>query len=68
MRSVSTRLLNLERHLSNSAVARQAYQGVASKMAAPKLDINATYKMNSGLEIPVLGYGVRWPCPFHLPA
>ena len=27
-------------------------------MAAPKLSIGATYKMNSGFEIPVLGYGV----------
>jgi hypothetical protein len=27
-------------------------------MAAPKLSIDATYTMNSGFEIPVLGYGV----------
>jgi hypothetical protein len=33
---------------------------MASKMAAQKYDINSTYKMNSGYEIPVLGYGVRF--------
>ena len=27
-------------------------------MAAPKLSIDTTYPMNSGFEIPVLGYGV----------
>src|SRR2546421_12038979 len=61
MRSVSIRLLSLERHYSSSATIRQQYQGMASKMVAQKFDINSTYKMNSGYEIPVLGYGVRLP-------
>src|SRR5271170_3342204 len=59
MRLVSTRLLSLERYHSSSATIRQQYQGMASKMVAQKFDINSTYKMNSGHEIPVLGYGVR---------
>jgi hypothetical protein len=65
MRSAGTRLLNLKQHLSSSISVRQQqrgmaqYQGMAAKMGSQKLDINTTYKMKSGYEIPVLGYGVR---------
>jgi hypothetical protein len=63
MRAVNTQLLRFKQRLSHSAVARQQYQGTASKMAAQNFSINATYTMNSGFEIPVLGYGVSLLCP-----
>ena len=57
------RLLSIVRHLSTSSSVREQYMGMASKMASSaKLDIHSKYKMNSGHEIPVLGYGVSvWP-------
>ena len=55
---MSTRLLTLERHLSSCAGIRLQYPSMASQMATQKLDINSAYKMASGYEIPVLGYGV----------
>lgn len=53
------RLLSIVRHFSTSSSVREQYMGMASKMASSaKLDIHLKYKMNSGYEIPVLGYGV----------
>ena len=58
MRFGSGRILTIDRHLSRSTTARAQLHGMASKMAAEKFDITTRYKMNSGFEIPVLGYGV----------
>lgn len=48
-------------HLQRSLYLRYnkpTVSSMASKMALQSFDINSKYKMNSGYEIPVLGYGV----------
>jgi hypothetical protein len=56
------RLFSTQSHLRSLGSAGQ-YQGMAAD-SKQKLDINSRYKMNSGYEIPVLGFGVnshlRW--------
>ena len=44
---------------SSTATRALGYdEGMAANMMGQKFDISTKYKMNSGYEIPVLGYGV----------
>jgi hypothetical protein len=51
------RLFSTQSHLRTLASAGQ-YQGMAAD-SKQKLNINIRYQMNSGYEIPVLGFGVN---------
>jgi hypothetical protein len=49
-------LFSIKRHLTTAEPAWQ-FQGMASG-TGKNMDISSRYEMNSGFEIPVLGYGV----------
>jgi len=53
------RLFSIQSRLRTLGSAGK-YQGMAADMGQ-KLDINSRYQMNSGYEIPILGFGVNAP-------
>ena len=57
MKTVVSRTSILQSHLRTLSQPLQRHFSI-SATAMTKFDINTKYRMNSGYEIPVLGYGV----------
>ena len=57
MKTVVSRTSILQSHLRTLSQPLQRHFSI-SAAAMTKFDINTKYRMNSGYEIPVLGYGV----------